>query len=114
MFGLFCVMSTSPPPPTKADEVTHQECVLLNRVLSDKDKLPTACRAPPSKMKTASTQEKPANQQAEGGIGSFVRRLTGAVPGAFNSLNVSHTSKKGVYIVNSITTSNHCYVPLFW
>lgn len=85
-----------PAPAVAVDEVTHQECVLLNRVLSDKAKLPPVCRPPHVNMQNVAALQKTAKLQQEGGgIGGLVRRLTGAVPGAFNSLSPPHDSKKG-------------------
>lgn len=89
----------APSCPTAAvavDEVSHQECVLLNRVLSDKAKLPPVCRPPHVNMESVAALQKTAKSQQEGGgIGGLVRRLTGAVPGAFNSISPPHDSKKG-------------------
>lgn len=81
--------------PTFADKVTHQECVLLNRVLSDKAKLPPACCAPPAKVQNVSAEAKLSKPEEDRSIGSLVRRFTGAIPGALNSLNPAHASKKG-------------------
>lgn len=80
---------------TFADKVTHQECVLLNRVLSDKAKLPPACRAPPAKVQNVSAGAKLTKPEEDRSIGSLVRRITGAIPGALSSLNPAHASKKG-------------------
>lgn len=59
--------------------VTHQECLLLNRVLLDKTKLPVSCRASPTiedvPVSTAKTEATPGD---DGTIGGLVRRLTGA------------------------------------
>lgn len=92
-------MNAPRPVPSSAltiDEVTHQECVLLNRVLSDKAKLPPVCRAPTVNMQSVAALQKTAKAQEKGsGIGGLVRRLTGAVPGAFNSISPHPASKKG-------------------
>lgn len=89
--------------PWKTPEylLKHQECVLLNRVLSDKTKLPPACFAPPStravrRVTTRRKAPKPAPRD-ESAIGGVVRRITGAVQPVLNSLNAPNPPKKGVW-----------------
>ena len=81
--------------------VTHQECLLLLRVL-DKMKLPVACRAsstsetvsvPTQKTVSVPTQKTAVNPAGnDGAIGGLVRRLTGAASEALNLAPV----KRGV------------------
>lgn len=68
---------------------------MLNRVLSDKTKLPTACIPGPSGVQNVSAQRQAAKPTESGGLRGIARRLTGAVPGAFNTLNAPHDTKKG-------------------
>lgn len=90
---------------TVNDKVTHQECVLLNRVLSDKAKLPPACRAPPVKVQNVSAEAKLSKPEEDRSIGSLVRRITGAIPGALSSLNPAHASKKEL---GGVVTPEEC------
>lgn len=96
-------------PPLRArstGQVTHQECILLNRVLSDKAKLPPVC-VPPRKETAheASSQQRRRRQQQqlrastppedESAVGGLVRRITGAVQPVLSSLSPLHAPKQG-------------------
>lgn len=68
---------------------------MLNRVLSDKTKLPAACvPASPSSLQSLSAKAKTSSEES-GGLTNIARRLTGAAPGAFNIVSTSRSSKKG-------------------
>lgn len=72
--------------------------MLLNRVLSDKGKLPEACRAPSARaVQNVSEQSTPAKAKPDesSGFEGIVRRLTGAIPGAFTSVSDADDCKKG-------------------
>ncbi|CAB1108353.1 unnamed protein product [Ectocarpus sp. CCAP 1310/34] len=82
--------------------VTHQECVLLNRVLSDKSTLPSACFVPPGAepaARGASSQRpqepRPLPEDGETTVVQLVRRITGAVQPVLSSLVTPlHARKK--------------------
>ncbi|CAM9227382.1 unnamed protein product [Scytosiphon promiscuus] len=87
-------------------QVTHQECILLNRVLSDKAKLPPVC-VPPRKetAQEASSQQRRRRRQQqqlrasmppedESAVGGLVRRITGAVQPVLSSLSPLHAPKQ--------------------
>lgn len=94
-------LSTSKTTPEYL--LKHQECVLLNRVLSDKTKLPPACFAPPSaraerrvsKRRKAALKPVP---QDESAIGDLVRRITGAVQPVLGRFNTPVPPKRGVCV----------------
>ena len=64
------------------DAVTHQECVMLHRVLSDKSRLPPACLAPPSTLVQNVSAQPSKHDEGGGGLTTLVRRVTEAVSGA--------------------------------
>ncbi|CAM9153347.1 unnamed protein product [Ectocarpus sp. 4 AP-2014] len=83
--------------------VTHQECVLLNRVLSDKSTLPSACFVPPGVEAAArrasssqrSKEPRPLPEDGENTVVQLVRRITGAVQPVLSSLTTPlHARKK--------------------
>ncbi|CAM9195827.1 unnamed protein product [Ectocarpus fasciculatus] len=90
--------------------VTHQECVLLNRVLSDKSTLPSACFVPPgaeAAARRASSSQRP-RPLAEGdadetAVGQLVRRITGAVQPVLSSLTTPLHARKKVEMGGAIT-----------
>ncbi|CAM9222718.1 unnamed protein product [Choristocarpus tenellus] len=61
---------------------------MLSRVLSEKSMLPPVCRAPPS-VRNISNQMVVKPSQS-----SLIRRLSGGIPGAFNTIDVSPASSK--------------------
>lgn len=68
---------------------------MLNRVLSDKTKLPQACVPPMhSKPRNSSSPGNPAPSPDSSSFGVLVRRLTGAVPDALHALQV-YDSRRG-------------------
>eukprot|EP00752_Nemacystus_decipiens_P003147 g2914.t1 len=93
------VEDSSETPPSNREKylLKHQECVLLNRVLSDKTKLPPACLAPPSaravRRVCTRRKAKPVPQD-ESAIGGVVRRITGAVQPVLSRLNTPNPPKK--------------------
>ncbi|CAN0533164.1 unnamed protein product [Ectocarpus sp. 12 AP-2014] len=96
--------------------VTHQECVLLNRVLSDKSTLPSACFVPPgaeAAARRASSSQRPKEprplpEDGETTVVQLVRRITGAVQPVLDSLATPlHARKKGVDILQAIRTPRH-------
>ncbi|CAM9167458.1 unnamed protein product [Pylaiella littoralis] len=96
-------------PAGNSNWVTHQECVLLNRVLSDKTTLPPACHAPPTatvqKVTSQPKAPKPAPRD-EGAIIDIVRRITGAVQPTLSSLNPLHAPKK--VELGGVVTEEQC------
>lgn len=73
---------------------------MLNRVLSDKTKLPPVCVAPPTapavrRGTTRRNAPAPPPPKDETAIRGLVRRITGAVQPVLGSLNPSHVPKKG-------------------
>lgn len=64
------------------DAVTHQECVMLHRVLSDKSRLPSACLASPSALVQNVSAQPSKHEEGGGGLTTLVRRVTEAVSGA--------------------------------
>eukprot|EP00903_Cladosiphon_okamuranus_P007563 g7337.t1 len=101
------VEDSSETPPSNQYLLTHQECVLLNRVLSDKTKLPPACFAPPSSraVRRAATRAPKPVPQDESALGGVVRRITGAVQPVLSSLNDSNPPKKEL---GGVVTQEQC------
>lgn len=64
------------------DAVTHQECVMLHRVLSDKSRLPPACHAPPSVLVQNVSAQPSKREEGGGGLTTLARRMTEAVSSA--------------------------------
>lgn len=67
---------------------------MLNRVLSDKRKLPKACVLPvSSKTRNPPAPDQVAPPAESSSLGVLVRRFTGAVPDALSALNSLETKK---------------------
>eukprot|EP00611_Tribonema_gayanum_P020825 TRINITY_DN3885_c0_g1_i2.p1 TRINITY_DN3885_c0_g1~~TRINITY_DN3885_c0_g1_i2.p1 ORF type:complete len:189 (-),score=54.03 TRINITY_DN3885_c0_g1_i2:840-1406(-) len=66
-----------------SETITHSECLMLQRVLSDKSRLPRVCIGNFDSGLVTTSSGEAASVKPAARLPELARRLTGAVPGAF-------------------------------
>jgi hypothetical protein len=89
----------------------YSECLMLQRVLSDKDKVPMACRNNSTQQNTSAGEHANIHSHHQHNL-PLVRRLTGGVPGGFANFDTessAHPAHK-VHIHRHRTHTQHVLV----